>query len=50
MNKPKIEIADIFSQNKDILKKLKLSKAQWKVVQALINCRTSALGGHKLEC
>ena len=49
-SKNKIEIADIFYQNKSLLKKLKLSKNQWKVVQALINCRTSALGGHSLEC
>ena len=42
------EIADIFRQNLDKLKKL--SKQQWKVVNAIISCRTSRLGGHILKC
>jgi hypothetical protein len=46
MSRP--EIADIFRQNLD--KPLRLSKQQWKVVNAIIFCRTSRLGGHILKC
>ena len=49
-NKPKYEIGDIFRENKDKLKNLKLSPGQKKVVKAIIHCRTSRLGGHKLKC
>jgi hypothetical protein len=44
----KIEIADIFRNN---LNKLSaVSKDQWKVVNSIISCRTSKLGGHVLKC
>ena len=46
MSRP--EIADIFRQNLDKLGKL--SKCQWKVVNAIISCRTPKLGGHVLSC
>ena len=42
------EIADIFRQNLDKLQKL--SKQQWKVVNAIMSCRTGKLGGHILKC
>lgn len=49
-NQPKYEIGDIFRANRDKLSHLKLSPGQKKVVRAIINCRTSRLGGHKLYC
>jgi predicted Zn-ribbon and HTH transcriptional regulator len=48
--KPGYEIGDIFRENMDKLADLKLSREQRQVVNALINCRTSRLGGHKLIC
>lgn len=45
-----IEVADIFNEYKTELHKLKLNYDQKKVVQDIINCRTSALGGHTEEC
>ena len=45
----KTEIADIFRsvlQNGEI----KASPEQWKVVNAIINCRTASLGGHIYKC
>jgi hypothetical protein len=45
---PKYEIADIFRNNLDKLGKI--SKLKWKVVNAIISCRTTKLGGHKIEC
>jgi len=46
--RPKYEIADIFRDNIDKLGKI--SKDAWKVVNAIISCRTAKLGGHLLEC
>jgi len=46
--KPKFEIADIFREYYYDLPPL--SKEQRKVVNAILNCRTSALGGHELHC
>ncbi len=43
-----IEIADIFNEYGYLLSGL--STEQYKVVQAIKNCRTSFLGGHKLKC
>lgn len=44
----KTEIADIF---KSVVKDgLKASFEQWKVVNAIINCRTASLGGHMYKC
>jgi hypothetical protein len=48
--KTPIEIADIFNEYKTELHKLNLNYDQKKVVQDIINCRTSALGGHTEEC
>lgn len=42
------EVADIFRENIDKLGKL--SPEKWKVVNALISCRTARLGGHVYEC
>ena len=46
--KPSAELADIFRDNLDKLPKL--SVEQWNVVNAIISCRTSRLGGHLLRC
>ena len=46
--RPSVEVADIFRDN--IEKLPKLSAEQWKVVNAVISCRTSRLGGHLLRC
>jgi hypothetical protein len=46
--RPRLELADIFRQFKPWIKPLSLSEA--KVVSAILNCRTSVLGGHKLAC
>ena len=46
--KPKYEVVDIFRDN---IKKLSnLSYEHWQVVNALVKCRTSKLGGHHLFC
>jgi len=44
-----IEVADVFEQ---VLSegKLRASKLQWKVVNAITKCRTTALGGHLYQC
>lgn len=47
-DKPKLEVSDIFHQFGDLLGPL--SKPQRKVVQAIKNCRTSVLGGHRQQC
>jgi len=48
MKKPVIEVADIFRENLDKIGKI--SPEKWKVVNALISCRTARLGGHVYEC
>ena len=45
---PPLEIADIFNNYGHLLGKMPLT--HYKVIQAIKNCRTSVLGGHKLEC
>lgn len=47
-NKPQLEIADVFNQFSHLLGPL--SSENVKVVNAIKNCRTSALGGHLKEC
>lgn len=46
--KPSLEIADIFENFSHLLGKL--PPEHWKVIQAIKNCRTGALGGHLLQC
>jgi hypothetical protein len=46
--KPALEIADIFNDYGHLLGRLPLH--HHKVIQAIKNCRTSVLGGHKLQC
>ncbi|TVQ73048.1 MAG: IS91 family transposase [Oceanospirillales bacterium] len=46
--KPTLEIADIFNEHSDLLGSM--PKQIWKVVQAIKNCRTDALGGHLMKC
>jgi predicted Zn-ribbon and HTH transcriptional regulator len=46
--KPKFEVADVFRHNTHLLSGI--SYEQWKVVNAIINCRGPKLGGHKLVC
>lgn len=48
MDRPNIEVADIFREYSYLL--TGLSKEQWKVVNAITNCRTEVLGGHISEC
>ncbi len=48
MYRPNIEVADIFREYSHLL--TGISKEQWKVVNAIVNCRTEALGGHLSEC
>jgi len=48
---PKYEIADIFTRYiSSYLKKHKLSTLQYKVVNAIMSCRTAKLGYHKYKC
>jgi hypothetical protein len=45
------EVADIFRTHIDSYREqYKLSAEQWKVINAICNCRTSALGGHVQKC
>ncbi|HEY0089212.1 MAG TPA: IS91 family transposase, partial [Candidatus Lokiarchaeia archaeon] len=44
----KIELADIFRKNIDKLPHIDIES--WKVVNAIISCRTANLGGHVLKC
>ncbi len=46
--KPQFEVADVFRENTHFLHGI--SREQWKVVNAIINCRGPKLGGHKLVC
>lgn len=46
--RPKLELAQIFSEYQHLLGPL--SKDQRKVVQDIMNCRTSACGGHIRRC
>jgi hypothetical protein len=47
-NRPSVEVADIF---RDHLHELgSIGPEQWKVVNALISCRTARLGGHLYAC
>lgn len=48
MSKPNIELATIFQDHGHALKGL--IPDQYKVVNAIKNCRTSALGGNVLKC
>jgi hypothetical protein len=48
MNRPKFEVADIFRDPENL--PVKLLPEQRKVVNALLNCRTAHLGGHKHSC
>lgn len=48
MEKQKVEVGDIFREYGDQLGKI--SREQRKVVNAIKNCRTSALGGHITKC
>jgi hypothetical protein len=45
---PQLEIADIFRDHGHLLGRMPLS--HHKVVSAIKNCRTDALGGHQLSC
>ncbi len=50
-SRPKHEVADIFRMYlPSYLRNHKLSAQQFKIVKAILACRTSALGGHIREC
>ncbi len=42
-----VELADILRVN---TKGLRLSLSNWKIVNAILNCRTRVLGGHLYSC
>jgi hypothetical protein len=46
--RPRFEVADVFRPNTHLLNGL--TYEQWKVVNAIISCRSEKLGGHKLVC
>ena len=49
--KQTIELADIFrAQGRAYSESHRLGPMQWKVVRAILQCRTSALGGHRESC
>ena len=49
--KDKIELSDIFEQyGQEYRQKHNLCQEQVKAMEAIENCRTSKLGGHKLKC
>ncbi|MBF0314770.1 MAG: IS91 family transposase [Oligoflexia bacterium] len=48
IEQPKIEMAEIFRNHRHLLGKI--PKSHHKVIQDIINCRTSVLGGHQLKC
>jgi hypothetical protein len=53
MPRPKLEVADIFRANGPAYRRANdghLSLAQLKVMSAIENCRTAALGGHVAAC
>ena len=51
LNMSKYTIQDIFKQYGDeYIKTHKLSKEQWKVYNAIINCKTQNLGYHTITC
>ena len=49
--KDKIELSDIFEQyGQEYRQKHNLCQEQVKAMEAIENCRTSKMGGHKLKC
>ncbi len=51
MNKPKLELADIFRKHiGDYRKQYRMSKDQYEVVYDILSCRTAYLGGHVEKC
>jgi len=53
MGRPALEVADIFRAHASAwreARRARLSLAQIKVMSAIIQCRTAALGGHVLRC
>ena len=51
MNKPKVELADIFREHiGDYRKQYPMSKDQYEVVYDILSCRTAYLGGHVEKC
>lgn len=50
-SRPKYEVADTFRHYlPSYLSNHKLSQSQFKMVRAILSCRTAVLGGHKREC
>jgi len=51
MNKPKLELADIFRRHiGDYRKRYPMSKEHYEVVYDILSCRTAYLGGHLEKC
>jgi hypothetical protein len=49
--KPVLELADVFAEHfADYLKVAHCTAEQWAAVNAILKCRTAALGGHLREC
>jgi hypothetical protein len=50
-DKRKIELGDVFRMHKESYSKnYTLTPEQYKVINAICNCRTSVLGGHVEQC
>jgi hypothetical protein len=51
MNRPKLELADIFRKHiGDYRKQGHMSKEHYEVVYDILSCRTAYLGGHLEKC
>jgi hypothetical protein len=51
MNRPKLELADIFRKHiGDYRKRYHMSKEHYEVVYDILSCRTAYLGGHLEKC
>ena len=53
MDRPKLEVADVFSRYGDTYRQqhgASMSVTQWRVMNAIEVCRTAALGGHLERC
>ncbi|WP_419913298.1 IS91 family transposase [Hoeflea sp.] len=49
--RPALEVADILRERADVYRQThRLSAQQQRVIEALVNCRTAALGGFKSQC
>jgi transposase-like zinc-binding protein len=51
MSRPTVEVADLIRRHGEaFLQKHSLSRQQRRVMRAIAQCRTAALGGHLYQC